>query len=258
MPIGRYDAIIMAGHDAQATPLSEATGQSCKALIPIAGQPMVRYLIDALRASGCVARLAVAGIAPEELSLEDVSPRPLQLPNQGSMVANLVAALEALQTSEPLLVASADIPLLTPQAILDLVTRCEQEQVDVGYPIVERQVMEARFPGSGRTFRRLVEGDFAGGDLFYLRPSVFYANADLFAGLSARRKSAWRLARLMGAGIPLRMILGRLHISDLEKRAQRLLGAYCRGIISPFAELAMDIDKPQHLELVRRVLATQT
>jgi GTP:adenosylcobinamide-phosphate guanylyltransferase len=254
MPTSRYDVIIMAGHDAMATPLSEATGQPCKALIPIAGRPMIHYLIQALQASDCMARLAVVGVSPEEIAPDKAT---VFVPNQGSLVANLSAALDALQASDPVLVASTDIPLLTPQAVRDLVERCEGQALDLGYPIVERQVMEAQYPGSGRTFVPLVEGNFAGGDLFYLRPPVFRDNAAMFASLSARRKSAWQLARLMGAAIPLRYALKRLRIRDLERRAQRLLRADCRAIISPFAELAMDVDKPHHLELVRRALTPQ-
>jgi hypothetical protein len=155
------------------------------------------------------------------------------------------------------LFCSTDVPLLTPEAICDFLARCEAIPADLYYPIVSREVMEARFPGSGRSFRHLVDGSFAGGDVYLVRPSLVRANAAFARTLTANRKSAWGLAKALGPEIIARFLLRRLRIAVLEARVNRILGCTCKAVISPHAELAMDVDKPKHLRVVSRAMSEE-
>ncbi len=170
------------------------------------------------------------------------------------MIANALSALDALDTEDHVLFASSDIPLLTAEAVRDFVARGEATGADLCYPAVRREVMEASFPGSGRSFRHLVEGDLAGGDLFFALPAVLRRNAALVQSLSANRKAALGLARLLGPGILLRFVFRRLRIVDLERCVSMIFDCSCRAIISPYAELAMDVDHPKHLDVVLRAM----
>jgi hypothetical protein len=236
------------------TALTVATGQPCKALLLIRDRPMLSYVADALCASGCVGRLVVVGLSPEDAP--DLCPAlPVTyLPDRGGSIANALSVLDLLETEDHVLLASSDIPLLSAEAVRDFVARSAATGADLCYPAVRREVMEARFPGSGRSFRPLVEGDMAGGDLFFARPVVLRRNAALVQRLSAHRKAALGLARLLGPGILVRFVLRRLRIADLERRVSALFGSSCRAIISPYAELAMDVDHPKHLDVVLRAM----
>ena len=86
--------------------------------------------------------------------------------------------------------------------------------------------------------------------MFLVRPAVIKVNMAFIKTLTDERKSAWGLVRAMGPGILLRFLARRLRIEHLERRASRLLSCSCEGIVSPCAELAMDVDKPQHLRTV--------
>ncbi len=257
-PVGPVrPAILFAGQSDPAegpTPLTIATGQPNKALMSIRGRPMLSYVADALCASGCVGRLIVVGLSPEDVP--DLCPAlpVVYLPDRGAVIANALSALDVLDTEDHLLFASSDIPLLSAEAVRDFVARSEATGADLCYPAVRREVMEARFPGSGRSFQHLVEGDLAGGDLFFARPAVLRENAALLQGLSARRKTGWGLARLLGPGILVRFVLRRLRIVDLERRASAIFGCSCRAVISSYAELAMDVDHPKHLDVVLHAL----
>ena len=55
-----------------------------------------------------------------------------------------------------------------------------------------------------------------------------------------------------------KVVLGRLTIAEGEKVASRLLGCRARVIISPHADLGMDVDKPHQLEMARRLLAARS
>lgn len=249
-----YEVIILAGHSREPTLLSVETGEPRKALLRIKGHSMLSYVVNALRDSGCMRHLVLVGTSSGDVP--DLRPGcPVaHLPDRHDIVDNVLAAIDALDTPDRVLMCSTDIPLLTPEAVRDFVTRCEASGADFCYGIVSREVMEARFPGSGRSFRPLVDGAFAGGDLSMIDPDVVLRNVDFARILTARRKSTWRLVKALGFGIILRHLTHCLHIRDAEKRAGKILGCSCQGIISPYAELAMDVDKPHQLQLVREAM----
>jgi GTP:adenosylcobinamide-phosphate guanylyltransferase len=251
-----YEVVLLAGGSAKDASLSPDVSVPSKALLPIHGRPMFHYVVDAWRRSERMHRLIVVGLETPSLSALDVGCEVVTLPDQGSAVANLLAALETVRTCGMTAYSSADLPLLTPQAITHFLAACEASGASLCYPIVERHTMEAQFPGSGRTFRRTLDGDFCGGDIFGLTPEVARANLSFFRALSAGRKSALALARALGPGVILRLLTRQLRLSGLEARAGAILGAPCKAIISPHAEIAMDVDKPHHLEVVTRALAS--
>jgi len=254
-PNKRYDVAILAGQATEPDALTLETGEPCKALLQIKGRPMVSYVINALRESGRIGRLVLVGLSGEQLDMATSELPLISLPSRQEIVDNMLSAIEALGDVEWVLFCSSDIPLLTPEAVRDLLARCEAAPADLYYPIVSREAMESRFPGSGRSFRQLVDGSFAGGDIYLVRPGVLRANADFARILTARRKSGWRLAKALGLRVILGFLTHRLRIAELEAHVGKILHCTCKAIISPYAELAMDVDKPGHLQVVLRAMS---
>ncbi|MGC9358748.1 MAG: nucleotidyltransferase family protein [Anaerolineae bacterium] len=251
-----YETVLMAGSPPEPDPLCLAEGVTNKATIPIGDRPMAWHVLDILCKSGCAARITVVG--PRIPLTDGMEHHPIrQIPNHHDIVDNLLAATIDLPDDAHLLIASSDIPLLSPAAVADFCRRAEQSGADLCYSVVERAVMEKCFPGSGRSFRHTREGDFAGGDLFMATPRLFHTHDTLFRQLSGQRKSAWGLVRTLGLGIVLRYATRQLSIAYLEARASKLLAVPCKAIITPYAEIAMDVDKPHQLAMVRRVLASR-
>jgi len=266
------DTVILAGKPpgAQRDPLLEyasvrgAGEVRNKALIRVAGREMIRYVVEAIAGSSRVGRMAIVGLSPEERL--DFSRPAEYVPARGAMFDNILAGVDHLLGSTealaylhnaaaaPILVASADIPLLTTEVVDCFIEACLAVEADLYYSVVERSVMEGRFPGAGRTFVHLRDGSFAGGDMFMIRPFVVKANGQLFRELSASRKSAWQMARLLGLGMLVRFLTRSLTVAQAERQASQILGCRGKAIISPYAELGMDVDKPHQLELVCRIL----
>jgi hypothetical protein len=111
--------------------------------------------------------------------------------------------------------------------------------------------MERAFPGSGRTFVPMADGRFAGGDIFVAKPSMLDSDKQLWRELVGRRKTAWQQVRAIGVGTLLLFVLRRLSIAQAERRVGKALGLTAKAIISPHAEVAMDVDKPHHLDTVQ-------
>lgn len=233
-------------------PLLRYAGVQKKALIPIAGEPMIAHVTRALADSGYVARLIVVGLEPDSVAL----PLPTTwVAEAGGFFENMLAGVEALERVAPgaerVLLCATDIPLITGEMVRELVDTALATGADVCYTVVRREVMEARFPGSGRSYVHAREGQFAGGDIHLVNPAILARNRALFHDIVGARKNNLKQARMLGIGFLLKFLLRRLTLADGERKAERILGMPCRVLPVRFAELGMDVDKPAQLDQVR-------
>ena len=250
-------ALILAGSSApEKDRLAEYTRGGSKALIPIAGKPMIAYVIQALSGSSYVRHIVVVGLE-EPLSIE--SPVSIDyIPAPGGMTDNFLVGVQYLLDRWPETVAivgsSSDIPLITTPMVDAFVASSLETDYDLYFNVVERSVMETRFPASERSYVRLREGSFAGGDLSMMRPSALKADLELVRALSGERKNARHQARLIGWRTLALLLLGRLSIPRAEARVSQVLGIRGRLVICPHPEIGMDVDKPFQLDIVRAEL----
>ena len=70
-------------------------------------------------------------------------------------------------------------------------------------------------------------------------------------------KQPWRVARLIGLTTLARYLLGRLTIQDAVDRLGNSIGVRTAVVASPFGLAAVDVDKAEDLELVRRIVEDQ-
>lgn len=85
-------------------------------------------------------------------------------------------------------------------------------------------------------------------------PTVTDSNRELWTALTEARKHAWKLARIVGLPILLKLLFRQLAIRDIEKKATSILGQPTQIVLTPHAELAMDVDKPAQVEMLRQYL----
>nr|WP_279232292.1 NTP transferase domain-containing protein [Thermus albus] len=211
-------------------------GVRSKALVPYRGRPMAEWVLSALQEAGLSAIYVGEnpGLAP--------SPR-LTLPDTGSLLGNLEAALGHVEGR--VLVATADIPHLTAEAVRFVLEKAPEAALV--YPIVPKGAVEARFPHTRRTYARLREGVFTGGNLLLLHKELFFQALPLAKRVVALRKKPLALARLIGLDILLKLLLGRLTLPELEARARGILGVEARALITPYPEVGVDVDREEDL-----------
>ena len=255
------DAIITAGGDPDkdAELLARAGNAPTKALIEFNGQTSLARIVSALLQSQRVGRIIVVGLPPQHYL--NLGPQVAFLPDAGSMLENGEAGLAYLRAtgtiSERILACSCDIPLLTPQIVSDLIDQCLPYDVDFCYSIVSKEVMERAFPGSGRTFVPMVEGRFAGGDISMAKPTALDKSRDKINDIIGHRKQFWKQVQAIGLDMVFLFLIRRLTIARLERRVIRALGITGKAVICPHPEIAMDVDKPHHLDVVRAAFARQ-
>jgi CTP:molybdopterin cytidylyltransferase MocA len=241
-------------------PLAAYTEGKTKALIPIAGKPMVAHVVDALAASRYIQHIVIVALDPAT-EVEFLVPVEY-VPDAGGLLANAEAGIYYAQAHYPdldaILLSSSDVPTITSSIVDTFIEECFRTDHDLYYSIVERSVMETRFPESRRSYVHLREGDFAGGDLLLLRPSLTLSRRELWRDLARARKSPLRQARMFGLWTFVKLIARRLSIADAEKRAHKVLNVRGRGVPFPYAEIGMDVDKPFQLEIARAELGSCT
>jgi 2-phospho-L-lactate guanylyltransferase (CobY/MobA/RfbA family) len=169
--------------------------------------------------------------------------------------ASVLDAIERLPDPGPVLVTTADHALLTAEMIDYFCAAARQTDADVLVATVTASLLRERYPESKRTIIRLRDEGFSGANLFAFltdgapRVAAFWSRAE---GL---RKRPWRLAWLFGLTNLLLFALRRLDLDAALARASQRIGARVKAVQMPFAECAIDVDKPDDLALASRILA---
>jgi len=253
------DALVTAGGTpAPGEPLYEVAEGRPKALIDIAGKAMAQWVLDALGGASRVDRVVLVGVSPDS-GLTCAKPTEF-VPNQGNMLSNIKAGmdhtLKANTGAHHVLVVSSDIPGITSEMVDWTVDTTMQTNDDLYYAVIERATMESRYPGSKRSYVRLKDVEVCGGDMNVLRTTLA-GNEALWERLVAARKNAMKQAALVGLDILFLVLIGQLSLHSAESRISKRLKLRGRVVLSPFAEIGMDVDKPFQLELMRLDLASR-
>jgi GTP:adenosylcobinamide-phosphate guanylyltransferase len=251
------DCILMAGGVPQEEDLLyEYTQGKPKALLDVAGKPMVQWVLDALNEAPSVRDIVVVGLGEEDALTS--SKIAQYLPNQGSMLKNILAGIDWVLERNPaahhVLISSSDIPLITAAMVERLLAQCADPAVDVYHTIVLREKMEGRFPESRRSYVHLIEGDFAAGGIHVAAPHIGHRHQDLWDDLLNSRKNALKQAARLGPVFFAKLIVRRLSLSELESLVLKKFGVNACGLPVDDPEMGMDADKPFQLDICRRAL----
>lgn len=254
------DAIVTAGGiPLPEDPLYPFTEGHSKALLDVAGKPMVQWVLDALSAAKKVDNVIIMGMTPNN-GVTCAKPT-YYLPNEGRMLANIVAgvhkALEINPSCEHVLIVSSDIPALTGEMVDWLVEEVEKDPADIHYGVVPRELMEKRYPDSKRTWTHLKNMDLCGADINVAHVSMATEHLDTWEELIGNRKSPLKQAATIGLGILIMMLLRQLTLEDLASRVSARIGIRGKAVVWPWAEAGMDVDKPHQLEIMRADLANK-
>ncbi len=251
------DAIVTAGGVPQpGEPLYEYTQGQSKALLEIAGKTMIQWVLEALDASTYVERVVVIGLDSES----GVMSTKLKafLPSQGGMVDNIRAGIFKILDFDPqerlVLVVSSDIPGITPEMVDWAIAEAKKTEKDVYYNVIPRDVMETTFPASRRSYTNLKDLQVCGGDMNLVRTGLVTSNDEIWFKLIESRKNVFKQAALIGYDTLLFLLLRRLTLENAVTRVAQRLKITGQALVCPYAEVGMDVDKPNQLEILRSYL----
>ena len=255
------DAIVAAGGVPLVDePLYSETRGDAKAMLDVAGKPMVQWILDAISNARTIENVILVGLTAK-VGLKCAKPMYF-VSNQGKMIDNFRAGVQQSLAVNPkathVLFVSADIPAITAEMVDWVVNTAMETDDDVYYNMIERSVMEKRFPGSKRTWTKLQGLEVCGGDMNVARSSMVVDDENpLWSKISDARKSPLKQASLIGFGTAFKFMTGKLTLEDIVARVEKKLGITGRAILCPYAEVGMDVDKPVQLEILRKDLKKQ-
>jgi GTP:adenosylcobinamide-phosphate guanylyltransferase len=256
------DAVVMAGGIPNPEdPLYTFLKGDAKALVDVAGKPMIQWVLDALSNAKRVDHVILVGLSPKN---QLTCKKPLYfISNQGRMLQNIVAgvnkSLELNKKNQYVLLVSSDIPALKAGMVDWLVDTCMETQDDLYYGICPREVMETRFPNSRRTYTKLKDIELCGADInvIHVDMAIQPEHMKLWEALIGSRKNAVKQASMIGWDTAFQLATHSITLNDLVEKACRRIGVKGRVIVWDQAEPCMDVDKPHQLELLRADLAKQ-
>lgn len=254
------DAIVTAGGIPQPEdPLYSYSNGDSKALIDIAGKPMIQWVLDALSETQQVDNVIIIGLSPKS---GVTCKKPLHfISNQGRMLSNIVAgvnkSLELNKKNKYVVIVSSDIPAVKPEMIDWLITTSLETKDDLYYGVCPKDVMETRYPDSRRTYTKLKDLELCGADVHVSHVSMATEHLDMWESLIGNRKSPLRQARIIGLGTFFRVLTKSITLDELVTTVTSRIGIKGRAIRFPWAEPCMDVDKPHQLELMREDMVRQ-
>lgn len=240
-------AVVLAGGPA-GDALAVGGAVPSKALLPIGDQPMAKYVLAAIRQCSAVDATVYVGPTQPQLDgwYDHVVPGGSRLTD--SLSLGLGAALAT--GAREFLVITADLPWIDGEALTRFLAGARalgSDGAELVYAVVEKATALAAFPEQERTFVKIADGSFTGGNAVYLRASAIGGLLPAIDALYRGRKNPLALAGMMGLKTIFGLVTGTATIAGLEARAQRLLGVRARALISQDAAIAADVDRPAHV-----------
>ena len=255
-----FTAVILAGDRGPSDPICRATGAAHKCLAEVAGTTMLERVATALMDSPGIGRIAVVLKDPGVLDqLEGLAPmvqegRLSAFPAAGSPSRSVLAALASLEDSYPVLVTTADHALLNRKMVDHFCRESAAADADVTAGVTASRVLLSRYPRSRRTYLKFRDERYSGSNLFAFMTPAGKAAAEIWLRAEQQRKRPWRVAAVFGPVLLVSYLLRLLSLDAAMERISKRLGIKVAAVKMPFAEAAIDVDKPEDLQLVAEIL----
>jgi GTP:adenosylcobinamide-phosphate guanylyltransferase len=248
-----WTAVVLAGSRPGRDHFAERFGTDLKALIPVAGEPMVRRPVRALLESGSIAQILVLSQAPDRIAavLPD-DPRIQVGQSKGTIAETMLELLTDERVQWPVLVTTADHALLDAATIDEFCKGAGGADVAIG--VVERDTLMRRLPTTKRTWLKFRGGAYTGANLFGLRSPAVRPAIELWRSVEQDRKKAWRVIALLGPGGLLCAALRLISLEEVLAQVGGKLGLSIKAVQLGNPLAGVDVDKDDDHALAEAIL----
>jgi hypothetical protein len=215
---------------------AEAIGTPVKALAPFGSGILLDVVFDAIAGTG-IDGVAVVGDAAVGASISD-GVRLIPAAEDGA--TNVALALDAWPPGDDLLFLTSDLPFAAAadlRAFLDA-----SAAYDLTLPLAAAATYETAYPGAPPHVTTLGGERVANGSVFFIRGAARAPVRTVAGRFFTARKSALGMARLLGPALLWKYLARRLRITDVERRAEGVLGVRAAAIRNAAPGLSYDVD----------------
>ena len=249
----RWTALLLAGSRPARDPLAKSMMVGHKALIPLAGAPMVLRPLRALLASDEIGDIIV--LTQDPVDIRPVLPEDerIQIRASGETIAATVAELIASRATKfPVLVTTADHALLDTQTIAEFTGKAEGTDLAIG--VVEQKALLQRLPQTKRTWLKFRGGAYTGANMFAFGSEKVLPAIERWRSVEQDRKKGWRVLAAIGPALLLGAVLRVRTLDESVASVGRKLGMTIRAVVLSNPLAGVDVDKPEDHALVEAIL----
>lgn len=252
-----WTAILLAGQRPGGDPLAQAFGERWKAQVKIGGEAMLSRVARTLLAAPSIDRVVVMAQAPQALFEGDCAwlagePRIATAASSSGIATSVAGVAGTASAPWPVLVTTADHPLLTVAMVEAMIAGCGEADVAVG--VVGRRTLLAAYPDNRRTWLRFAGEAWTGANLFALAGPAATRALAAWSEVERDRKKALKLVWHFGPLLALRALSRTITLEAAMHAAGRRLGVKTKPVPLPFAEAGIDVDKPTDHTLAEHIL----
>lgn len=253
-----FTCVILAGERTRRDALREHSGVACKPLLRISDVPMIHRVINALRGAAAVDAIRLSGPDADcvdsdaVLSREIAQQRLTWSPPEATPSTSAYQVLSELPAEHPVLVTTADHPLLTREIVDRFCSESAATQCDVLIGLAPYELVKSTYPDIRKTVLRFRDGNYCGCNLFAFMTPEGRSAADFWRRIEDQRKKPLLVIGLLGWWAVIRYRLGLLTLDAALQRLSRHLGLRLGAVILPYANAAVDVDSVADYDLVQR------
>lgn len=216
---------------------------------------MLAHVLDAVARHPRIGRVIVLAQRPDAIAALIARLPPMRAPiharASGDGISRSIARLMRRE-SAPLLITTADNPLLTADTLDAFIAGAAGSDIAVG--LVARDLVRARYPASRRTWLRFARSAWSGANLFWIGSEKADVLVNLWQAVEADRKKGWKVIAAFGPVMLLGAACRLLTIDAAMARVGRRFGLVARHVALPDPEACIDVDTPADFALVEAIL----
>ncbi|HEX5238542.1 MAG TPA: NTP transferase domain-containing protein [Sphingomicrobium sp.] len=225
-----------------------------KALIPVAGEPMMLRPLRTILGSDQISRIIV--LTQDPADLEAIIPHDPRIDiraSQGTIAGTLEKLIIAKCVKFPILVTTADHALLDAQMLAEFIAKAAGADLALG--VVERTALLARLPQTKRTWLPFRGGAYSGANLFAFGSIKSLSAIEQWRSVEQDRKKGWRVLAALGPALLLGAVLRLRSLDQSAETMGRKLGIIIRAVVLSNPLAGVDVDKPVDHALVEAILS---
>ena len=259
-PPARWRAVVLAASRGPDDPLARHYGVDNKCLLKIAGKPMLARVVETLVSYGRFADICVVmedkAVMTKALG-KTLAQKVNFLPSDKSAPASLRRALDSMAAPGPVLVTTADHVLLDHVMLDYFIEHSGKTNYDLTVGVARDETILQACPDASRTFLKFGRDKVSGCNLFAFKSDEARRALDVWQHVEQNRKKPVKLVKAFGLAPLIAYLTGTLTLEKAFRLASRRIRARVRPVVMPFANAAIDVDKPRDKELAEKILSAR-
>lgn len=258
-PNESVEAVILAGSRPGGDALADAYGTSVKALVPIAGTPMLSHVAGRLVNCPAIDKVHISAqnfdafLKNEKTAWIAKDPSISLTQSKSTIAATIDDLIENDDLGLPILITTADNVLLSDDMVTYFLSKATGS--DIAIAVVEKTTLLAKYPNSIRTWLKFRGGHYSGANLFYFGSDNARVILQYWRAVEQDRKKGWKILSIFGPWLLFLVLIRRISIDQMAARVGKKLGLDIRIVQMPQAEACIDVDKQADLELVEEIMS---